>query len=182
MSPTSSVVLLAGALAATFAPWRRPKWKPGPRRALLLELAAVALLLIAAVLVGRLDVPWHVGWRWGWIALLAAAYWYACAAGITLVRLVLDLVPVAVRPPAGGIAVPAAELARGRIIGVLERAVVLTLVLLGQFGALGLVLAAKSVARFKSLDDRDFAEYFLIGTLASVLVALLVGVGVRLAP
>ncbi|MGH7675102.1 MAG: hypothetical protein ACREMV_07505 [Gemmatimonadales bacterium] len=59
----------------------------------------------------------------------------------------------------GGVAgVLAATLARGRLIGVLERAVV----------------------RFKSLDDRDFAEYFLIGTLTSVLVALLVGAGVRL--
>ncbi len=183
MTSISGLVLLAGVLAATFAPWRRPTWKPGPRRALLLELGAVLVLLIAAGLAARLDVPWR-SWHWGpWdrIALLAAAYWYACAGGAALVRLVLGLVPVAERPPAGGIAVPTAELARGRLIGVLERAVVLTLVLLGQFGALGLVLAAKSVARFKSLDDRDFAEYFLIGTLASVLVSLLVGVGVRIA-
>jgi len=178
MTSISGLVLLAGVLAATFAPWRRPKWNP--RRALLLELGAVLVLLIAPVLAARLDVPWRLGWPWGPIALLAAAYWYACAGGAALVRLVLGLVPVADRPPAGGIAVPTAELARGRLIGVLERAVVLTLVLLGQFGALGLVLAAKSVARFKSLDDRDFAEYFLIGTLTSVLVALLVGVGVRL--
>jgi hypothetical protein len=181
MTPISGLILLAGVLAATFAPWRRLNWKPGPRRALLVESGAILVLLIAASLAGRLDLPWHLSWRWGRIALLAAAYWYACVGGAALVRLVLGLVPVAVRPPAGGIAVPEKELARGRLIGVLERAVVLTLVLLGQFGALGLVLAAKSVARFKSLDDRDFAEYFLIGTLASVLVALVVGVGVRLA-
>jgi len=74
----------------------------------------------------------------------------------------------------------AVELARGRSIGVLERALTLTLVLLGQYAALGLIIAAKSLARFKALEDREFAEYFLIGTLASLLLAVLVGVGLKL--
>ena len=82
-------------------------------------------------------------------------------------------------PGTGGIAVPASELSRGLVIGVLERAIVLTLVLLGQFGALGLVIAAKALTRFRALDDRDFAEYVLIGTLASLLFALLIGIAVR---
>jgi hypothetical protein len=99
---------------------------------------------------------------------------------MAVVRLVLDVVPVAAQPARGGIAVSASELSRGRIIGVLERALALTLVLLGQYGALGLLVAAKALARFRALDDRDFAEYFLIGTLASLLHALVVGVGVRL--
>ncbi|HOD90893.1 MAG TPA: DUF3307 domain-containing protein, partial [Thermotogota bacterium] len=34
------------------------------------------------------------------------------------------------------------------------------------------ILTAKSLARFKQLNDRDFAEYYLIGTLFSVLIAL----------
>ncbi len=71
------------------------------------------------------------------------------------------------------------EVVRGRAIGVLERAIALTLVLLNQYGALGLVVAAKSLARFKALEDRDFAEYFLIGTLASLLLALLGGLAMR---
>ncbi len=41
------------------------------------------------------------------------------------------------------------------------------------------MVAAKALARFRGLEERDFAEYFLIGTLASLLVALAVGVGVR---
>ncbi len=32
--------------------------------------------------------------------------------------------------------------------------------------------AAKSIARFASLDQRPFAEYYLIGSLASVAVAV----------
>ena len=44
-------------------------------------------------------------------------------------------------------------------------------VLAGAEAAIGLVIAAKTLARFKQLDDRDFAEYYLLGTLASVAIA-----------
>lgn len=60
------------------------------------------------------------------------------------------------------------EYNRGRVIGILERLIIFVLVLKGEYGALGFVIAAKSFARFKELDDRKFAEYFLVGTLASV--------------
>jgi hypothetical protein len=42
----------------------------------------------------------------------------------------------------------------------------------GSTAAVGFVVAAKTLARFKQLDDRDFAEYYLLGTLASVAVAI----------
>ncbi|PYP31964.1 MAG: hypothetical protein DMD47_05345 [Gemmatimonadetes bacterium] len=74
----------------------------------------------------------------------------------------------------------AVDIARGRTVGALERALALTLVLLGQYAAVGWIIAAKSLARFKALEDREFAEYFLIGTLASLLLALLAGIGTRL--
>lgn len=64
----------------------------------------------------------------------------------------------------------------GAIIGFLERALVLTFVLLNQYTAIGLVLTAKSIARYKELEDRRFAEYFIIGTLGSMLFAILSGV------
>ncbi|OLB09222.1 MAG: hypothetical protein AUH06_00200 [Gemmatimonadetes bacterium 13_2_20CM_69_27] len=73
----------------------------------------------------------------------------------------------------------AIEISRGRAIGALERALALTLVLLGQYAAVGWIIAAKSLARFKALEDREFAEYFLIGTLASFLLALLGGIGMQ---
>src|SRR5947199_350702 len=123
--------------------------------------------------------PTRAGMFWGRLALFAAGYWYACAGGAVLIRRVLDLVPVGESPGKGGITVPASELSRGMVIGVLERAITLTLVFIGQFGALGLVIAAKALTRFRALDDRDFAEYVLIGTLASILFALLVGIALR---
>ena len=179
MNPIAAGILLVFAIGTTWAPWRRPEWRR-PGYGLWIEGGVLVMALVAAQQFGRLAVPTHAGLWWGRLTLLAAAYWYACAGGMAIVRLVLDVVPVAAHPAAGGIAVSASELSRGRVIGGMERALALTLVLLSQYGALGLLIAAKALARFRALDDRDFAEYFLIGTLASLLDALLVGVGVRL--
>lgn len=61
----------------------------------------------------------------------------------------------------------------GRIIGKLERMIISILVISNQFGAIGFVLTAKSIARYKQLEDRNFAEKYLVGTLASVLIAFI---------
>jgi hypothetical protein len=60
----------------------------------------------------------------------------------------------------------------GATIGILERLLIVTLVVTGAATAIGFVIAAKTIARFKQLDNRDFAEYYLLGTLASVSVAV----------
>ena len=60
----------------------------------------------------------------------------------------------------------------GSTIGIIERLLISALVLAGGLLAIGLVVAAKTLARFKQLDDRDFAEYYLLGTLASVTFAV----------
>jgi len=67
----------------------------------------------------------------------------------------------------------------GRFIGVLERLLVYLAVLQGQYMAIDLILAAKGFARFKELDERDFAEYVLIGTLLLVTSAVTVGQLIR---
>ena len=71
------------------------------------------------------------------------------------------------------------ELQRGRWIGILERVIVFALILVGQYGVLGFVLTAKTMARFKSLDKRPFAEYFILGTLLSVVLGGGVALSVR---
>src|SRR5207244_6722972 len=60
----------------------------------------------------------------------------------------------------------------GSTIGVLERILIVVFVLTGTDVAIGFVVAAKTLARFRQLDDRAFAEYYLLGTLASVSVAI----------
>lgn len=143
-----------------------------------LEAAVVIGLCVAGWLLSRLATPSGAGWRWGTVILLTTGYLYVCGRGMALVRAVLDL-PDLLMPREDDRTVGGVEVIRGRAIGVLERAIALTLVLLGQYGALGLVVAAKSLARFKALENRDFAEYFLIGTLASLLLALFGGLAIR---
>jgi hypothetical protein len=67
----------------------------------------------------------------------------------------------------------------GRYIGMLERLFVFTFVLLGQWEAIGFLLAAKSVFRFGDLtkaSDRKLTEYILIGTLLSFGIAIMLGI------
>lgn len=43
----------------------------------------------------------------------------------------------------------------------------------GQYAAIGFVLAAKSVARYDRISkDQVFAEYYLLGTLLSTLLVM----------
>jgi hypothetical protein len=56
----------------------------------------------------------------------------------------------------------------GMVIGQLERGLIFLFVLIGQPGAVGFLIAAKSVFRFGELTkSRKEAEYILIGTLMS---------------
>ena len=61
----------------------------------------------------------------------------------------------------------------GYWIGVLEREIILMLGIMGQFGAIGFVLTAKSLARFKQLENKSFAEKYLVGTLLSACIAII---------
>jgi hypothetical protein len=73
------------------------------------------------------------------------------------------------------------EINRGRLIGNLERLVLTIVVAAGSYAALAFLVAAKGLIRSEDLRDRDFAEYFLIGSLASALVALCAGMIMRFA-
>jgi hypothetical protein len=66
----------------------------------------------------------------------------------------------------------------GRWIGRLERFLILTLVLLEQYEAIGLLVAAKSIFRFSK--SREVGEYVLIGTLISFTIAIIVGLIVNM--
>lgn len=61
----------------------------------------------------------------------------------------------------------------GSVIGKLERILTVILVLCNEVGAIGFVLTAKSLARYKQLDDQNFAEKYLVGTLSSTAVAII---------
>ena len=67
----------------------------------------------------------------------------------------------------------------GHVIGNVERMLTLVFVVLGQYEAIGFLLAAKSLLRFRETDTVK-SEYVLVGTLLSFGFAILVGVAVKL--
>lgn len=62
----------------------------------------------------------------------------------------------------------------GKWIGIMERLLILTFILANQFTAIGFLIAAKAVLRFRD-TERKLSEYVLIGTLLSISVT--VGIG-----
>jgi hypothetical protein len=62
----------------------------------------------------------------------------------------------------------------GGLIGIMERILIFVFLVSGNIGSVGFIIAAKSVARFKKLSETQFGEYFLLGTLYSVLYTVLV--------
>jgi hypothetical protein len=64
----------------------------------------------------------------------------------------------------------------GMYIGWLERFMVLTALVLQSPATVGLILTAKSIARYPELKSVRFAEYFLIGTLLSLSLGIVGGI------
>lgn len=168
-----------------------------PRRSLLVFLAdqcahvavLVAVWELAETYVGRLSdkVLWiyqgvllrntvptllpacaKLGLSLNKVLVLTLAYVVVIFAGAVLVRLMLDAFSIGVEPRLATNA--------GRYIGMVERALMLTLVLVDALPSIAFVLTAKSLARFQELNDMRFAEYYLVGTLTSACIALGVGI------
>lgn len=74
------------------------------------------------------------------------------------------------------------EVLRGGIaIGYLERFAIAALVVFGYPEGIAVVVAVKGVGRFTELDDSEARERFIIGTFASMIWGVALGVLVRLA-
>lgn len=71
------------------------------------------------------------------------------------------------------------DLSRGKLIGYIERLLVILLTYYGSYPAIAFIVTAKSIARFKQIDDRDWAEYFLLGTLTSMFLGIVFGILLR---
>lgn len=61
----------------------------------------------------------------------------------------------------------------GKLIGIVERFLALALILMGQYEAVGLIIAAKSILRFSGTQK---SEYVLVGTLLSFGIAVFSGI------
>lgn len=159
---------------------------------LTLLLTGVVAMLLLAGLVGPAG-----GWlqRWldtvGWwpagpptadrFLLVMALFAFQLSTGNELVRQVLATVG-AIKPH--GQPQASDQLRGGRLLGPMERLVILGLGLAGQVAAASLVIAAKSLIRFPELNARrrgstvtgvgidEVTEYFLVGSFVSWLIAL----------
>jgi hypothetical protein len=128
---------------------------------------------------------------------LLAAYTFAAAilifvvrGGTLIVRGVLDragtMPPLELEPPASlfpplptdlqrALPVDTVELNHGRLIGNIERLILVLFVANSQYTALAFFFAAKGLIRSKDVERRAWADYLILGSLTSFLVAVVAG-------
>lgn len=151
------------------------------------QLAHLVVVALAAILAG--DTRWtaiasqarHVLTAGKFYLLLSAYLWAVPGSGVLVRRLTEPfLKELEKSAPGTRPGLPAA----GRLIGYVERTLVLSMILAGLSEAIGFILAIKALARFPEIREDgkgQFAEYFLLGSLTSVGLALVVGIVVRMA-
>lgn len=61
---------------------------------------------------------------------------------------------------------------RGKLIGQLERLLILVLIYINQPVGIGFLVAAKSILRFEESKEHKIVEYVIIGTLLSFALAI----------
>ncbi len=119
-----------------------------------------------------------------WVRILSSLviYVYVAFGGAVFMRMVLEVIYQKLPEDqktiilSGGVEDPSLQvIGTGRIIGILERTLIFALFLMNQVPAIAWIIAAKSLARFRNLNEKGFAEYYLIGTLMSVLIAIVGG-------
>jgi hypothetical protein len=89
-------------------------------------------------------------------------------AGAVLLEKVLNIIDVKIDNQEG-------KINMGKYVGIIERALILTLVTFGSLSSIGIIFTAKSLARFKKLEEKHFVEYYLLGTLTSIFMAVVGG-------
>ncbi len=150
-----------------------------------LSLGLLAATVLALLGFGQHLSPDH-GWLQSWYSGLeidglrdVPFDHFALAVGCFLIlqntaNLIVRLVLNGAGP---GVLASAKTLKGGRILGPLERSFIFAMALSGQFTAVGAVIAAKGILRFPEIsranDDGDMAEYVLVGSFVSWVLALL---------
>lgn len=139
----------------------------------ILHVSAVVGLLAALGLIPDVASRLASLWMSPRTYLLIAAYLFSAGFG----SLVVPLVTAPLRPSDSDHHSTGIENA-GRYVGILERLLITTLIIFWpklDAAAVGLVFGAKSIARFPEFSKQHFAEYYLVGTLTSFLIAITTG-------
>ncbi|BDG35762.1 DUF3307 domain-containing protein [Saccharococcus caldoxylosilyticus] len=64
----------------------------------------------------------------------------------------------------------------GQLIGMLERTLIVIFMMMDMPQGLAFLAALKTLTRFKQFEHKQFAEYYLIGTLSSAIIGILLGI------
>lgn len=66
----------------------------------------------------------------------------------------------------------------GHYIGIIERLLIVIFIVQGIPQGMAFLIAVKSLTRFKQFENKQFAEYYLIGSLFSALIGIILGYAV----
>jgi len=142
---------------------------------LLDQLAHLVVIVILSVWLSDKNEFYSLAWQ-KLIALetlfVIAAYLLVLNPSSVFIRMMLEKINIQINNEGS---IPAA----GHFIGLLERVLMLSFILLGEYGGVGFLLAAKSIFRFgdlKESSEKQLTEYVMLGTLLSVTVTLFIGV------
>ncbi len=183
------VAVLAAAAWELSCVWTERADRPRHFAPLIVFGAAVAILLSLSGFSSPVAGPIQAWWGWtpldrlgepDRLVMTVGVILLQLATGNQLVRLILAAVG-AVKPV--GQPQPSDHLKGGRLLGPMERLLIVGLSLAGQLTAATAVVAAKGIIRFPEINARrvreeggigidDITEYFLIGSFASWIVAL----------
>jgi len=161
------------------------RWlKPGGRRIAIDQIAHLSAIVVAAQLIapGVLSEAWE----WMRLQLRDSRNWWtagglAMAVWVGAVVVGLLVKPYAERLKQRGGSAEGLEQA-GRTIGKCERALIYLALITGNDAFIGFVVAAKALLRLPEARDeraQGASEYFLVGTLLSVVWAVVAGLATR---
>ncbi len=67
----------------------------------------------------------------------------------------------------------------GFYIGIFERLIILTFMILGQYSAIGFLITGKSIIRYSAKNEDIKSEYVLLGTMISYGITIITGIVVK---
>ena len=140
-------------------------------------------LIHVAVIGGVVWLYYHwYGWdEWQWLspyrAVMGLGFAFCLWPANFFIGEFLGVIKVEKKEPNGKVKEVKSTLDPSRVIGSVERMLVFLFVWLGQYGAIGFLIAAKSVMRFPEKGKGD-EEYYLVGSLLSFGLAIMMAASI----
>lgn len=145
------------------------------------KFAFVLRYAINLAVLGAVWLTAEAGWPWAWEFLKALINSHNLLLVLGYVMVLKPssmLIGSILSPWLASVNTQGTLKSAGTLIGYLERALILTFVLLKQWEAIGFLLTAKSILRFndiKGVEQRALSEYVLLGTLLSFTTSIGIG-------